>query len=292
MNDTPENKPDKKPETEEELRDAIVTFEQILEAIPSDRLALETLSDAYEQLGDHVKALEYYIRLGEVLLEEGDRESAPAVTEKLQSIGARDTTAQEVAAALLRLAEPDPEEEEAKKKAPVKRRKAIDITAELALAWNLVQAGELSQDDYSSVVQDLTESSSKNNDVPVTVLHVLRDRAFKGYEKVMGFLSQNSGLPIIPLAGFEVQKDAISLLPDEIMKQRGALVYELMGKEALVAILNPYDTELREEIEGLTGRTCHYFLVSADEYDHYLDAIRKALIGEKKPEEPPPSEAG
>lgn len=281
MADTPERSGDK----ESELRDAIDTFEQILEAIPNDRLALETLSDAHEQLGDLVRALEYYVRLGEVIIDDGDRAVAPRVREKLESLGAQDASAQEMAKRLAALTQQD-EEVQPKRRTGAYRRSA-DITAELALAWNLVQAGEFTQEDYSSVVQDLTESSSRNNEVPVTVLHVLRDRAFKNIERVMNFLSQNSGLPIIPLASFELQKDANSLLPEEVMRHRGAIVYELMGKDALIAILNPYDTELFTEIEKLTGRNCHYYLATAEDYDRYLDTMRKSAAVEtvKKPEE-------
>ena len=34
------------------VREAIAAFEQILEALPDDRLALETLLDAYAEIGD------------------------------------------------------------------------------------------------------------------------------------------------------------------------------------------------------------------------------------------------
>jgi len=273
-----------KKKDESELNDAIITFEQILEAIPTDRLALETLSDAYEQLGDIVKALDYYVRLGAVLLSEDDKAATPHVLEKLQSLGAKDTAAQKMAEKLSRLVTPDEAElseelAETKKRVGAFRRTA-DITAELALAWNLVQAGELTQDEYSSVVNDLTESSSRINQVPVTVLHVLRDRTFNNYEKILSFLSQNSGLPIIPLASFELQKDANSLLSEDIMVHRGAIVYELMGKDALVAILNPYDTELRKEVESITNRTCHFYIVGADDYDKYLYLMKKSAEGD------------
>jgi tetratricopeptide (TPR) repeat protein len=275
-----------------QLSDAIVTFEQILEAIPTDRLALETLSDAYEQLGEKAKALEYYTRLASVILEDGDKKAAPELSKKLRELGGNDAEIQQVIDFLDHLVAPDEEEMKqetaskasARKKGEPIRRRGTDITAELALAWNLVQAGELTQDEYSSVVNDLTESSSRNNNVPVSVLHVLRDRTFKNYERVLTFISTSSGIPIVPLAGFELQKDANSLLPMDFAMHRGAIVFEMMGKEPLIAILNPYDTELKKDIEELMGRKCHYYLVAAEDYDRYLDALRKAIAA---PETPP-----
>lgn len=264
-----------KKSTDAELREAIATFEQILEAIPNDRLALETLADAHEQLGHTEKALEYYIKLAHVVAEEGDRAAAPLIREKLRTLGGGSGEAHLAADELdqiLAVSEeppPPPPKETA-------RRKTVDITAELALAWNLVQAGELTQEEYAGVVHDLTESSTHQNEVPVTVLHVLRDRGFKNYDRVMAFLASNTGLPIVPLGNFELQKDAAALLPQDIVFHRGAVAFEVMANEPLIAILNPYDTELRKEIERLLQRRCHFYLTTADDYDKYLEAIRKA----------------
>ena len=267
-----------KKNTESELREAISTFEQILEAIPNDRLALETLSDAYEQLGMSEKALDYYIKLAHVVAEENDRAAATIIRQKLTELGGDSGEAHLAAAELDRVlsVSEEPPPAPPPKTAKETRRKTIDITAELALAWNLVQAGELTQEEYAGVVHDLTESSAHQNEVPVTVLHVLRDRGFKNYDRVMAFLASNTGLPIVPLGNFEMQKEAASLLPSDFVFHRGAVAFEIMANEPLIAILNPYDTELRKEIEALLQRRCHYYLTTADDYDKYLEAIRKA----------------
>ena len=271
--------------SEREVRDAIDAFEQILEAMPNDRMALETLIDAYEQVNDKKKALEYVIRLAEVIDEDRDTETAPRLIEKLRFLGVSDPSAKQILERLQKLVAPTqqpPAPSPLARKTPVVKRKVIDVTAEMALAWNLVQAGELTQEDYSNVVHDLTESSSKNVEVPVSVLHVLHDRTFKNLDKVLTFLSSQSGLPIISLSNFEVPKDTFKLLPEEFMMHRGAIVFELMGRDALVAILNPYDTELRKDVESITGRACHFYMVSAESYDNCLGAIRSALKAEAK----------
>jgi hypothetical protein len=277
-----ENNQLKKNASEREVRDAIDAFEQILEAIPNDRMALETLIDAYEQISDRKKALEYVIRLAEVIEEDRDTETAPRLIQKLRALGGTDPTAKQMLENLQKLVVPVRKEPAAPatRKSPISKRKVIDVTAEMALAWNLVQAGELTQEDYSNVVHDLTENSSKNVEVPVTVLHVLHDRTFKNIDKVLTFLSSQSGLPIVALANFEVQKDTFKLLPEDFMMHRGAIVFELMGRDALVAILNPYDTELRKDVESITGKACHFYMVSAESYDNCLGAIRAALKAE------------
>jgi len=49
-------------------------------------------------------------------------------------------------------------------------------------------------------------------------------------------------------------------------------VFELIGKDALVVVMNPYDRQLRRDIETMTGRKCHFFLTLPSEFDKALDS--------------------
>jgi len=276
-----DQEPKSKEAVESEVWNAISAFEQILEAIPTDRVSLETLYDAYEQIGDRAKALEYLMRLAGVVADEMDVDAAPDIVNKLNAYAADSPAVKPMLNRLERLLVQNkmPAAAPAADTAPGEsaRRKAVDIPNELALAWNLLQAGILSQEEYSNVVHDLSENSSKNVQVPVSVMHVLHDRGFKGIEKVIRFLCKDSGLSFIPLSSFEFQKENAKLLPLSFAASRGALVFELMGDDALVALLNPYDTELRAEIKRTLGKVCHFYIVTAEEYDGFLEKIRKSL---------------
>ena len=159
--------------------------------------------------------------------------------------------------------------------ADTSKRKNIDITNELALAWNLLQANELSQEDYSNVVHDLSENSSKNIQVPVSVLHVLQDRSFKNIEKVMKFLIKDSGMPMVSLSSYETPKEIYSLLPLPFAMHRGAIAFEQMSHDLLVAVLNPYDAVLQADVKKATGKNCHFFLTMSGEYDNMLEKLKK-----------------
>ena len=63
-------------DSEAEIWNAIAAFEKILEAIPNDRISLETLIEAYEKVGDHTRAKEYLLRLANVLIDESDEDAA------------------------------------------------------------------------------------------------------------------------------------------------------------------------------------------------------------------------
>ena len=264
---------------EEEVWTAISAFEQILEAMPNDRASLEALSHAYIQIGDHTRAKDYLIRLGNVLMDEADYEAAKHLLGKIKTYADDDSQAKELAARIEQLSEaigvgPVAADTERKQADVISResvRMGFSMAEELSCAWNLMEAKELSQEEYSGVVQDLTEMSSKDVTTTVSVLHVLDGRRFKNLEKVIAFVSRECGTPNIFLSGFDLRAEAVSMLPMEFMVQRGALIFELFGTDALAVVMNPYDKQLREDIQTLAGRTCHFFVTTPPEFDQALE---------------------
>ena len=257
------------------LTGTIAAFQQLLEVIPDDPLALESLFEAYREAGEKAEALKYLDRLIAVLLQGGNTDVGNHLRSMLHHLTPEFP---EVASrvAQLDVALHDAGRSDAGLEEPTLRQKT-DIQAELALAWRLFQAGELTQEEYSNVVQDLTEVSTKKSNVPVSVLHALQDRSSKNLDNIMHFMSKNSNKPILSLANFEISKEVLPLLPLDFISHWGAIVFEMLGQDLLVAVLNPFDRMLQNEVASLTSRNCHFFLVSASDYDKALDVIRKAL---------------
>jgi len=155
-----------------------------------------------------------------------------------------------------------------------------DLASELVLAQRLFKSRMLSDDDYKTVIYDLCNYSSFMGESPSTVVHILNDRGLSSYEKCMEFISEDSSLPTVSLKCFELHKEAFSLLHMEFMKYRAALVFDVMEGEALVAILNPYNTRLKSDVSMLTNTRCHFYLVKAEDYDLAVDSVRRAYLKE------------
>jgi len=253
--------------------DVIELCEKILEALPHDTIALATLCEAYEQADDTQHATEYLIRLGKVILAERDADTAPSVITKLERVAKGNPLAEKTVNRLTALVRREMTTSQRLTLSSDAKARTPGITFELTLAWNLLQMEELSEDEYSRVVQDLSENAGQNVEAPVSVLHVLQDRGFKQLQRVVGRLAKESGLPLIALGGFELQEETYSLLPEVFMTRRGAIVFERMEEEILVAILNPYDEQLRNDVAVATGRKCHFYLTTAMEYDNALAAM-------------------
>ncbi|NLA86995.1 MAG: hypothetical protein GX847_06890, partial [Clostridiales bacterium] len=166
-------------QSETELWNAIAYFEKILEALPNDRLSLETLANACEKVGDLTSAKAYTLRLAHVLIDEEDEDGLNDLVGKIRQY---DPEEPEVKALLVRLDELKPQKVRAlvQDDARAISRRSANIAGEISMAWNLLQAGKLSQDDYTRVVHDLSENSARNPDTPVSTLYVLQDRDHAG----------------------------------------------------------------------------------------------------------------
>lgn len=283
-------------ELENQVWAAISAFEQIVQAMPDDRVSLEALSHAYEQVGDLSRARDYLVRLAKIVLEEQDREAAELLRERLARYAASDPGASDIERRIdewlaagvpkgnVLNIEAEPEAQPAPPLDDAERRSA-HVTAEMSFAWTLFQKGELTQEEYAQVAQDLSEISASQKAVTVSVLHVLSDRGNRNIDRVIAFASRDSGMPVLPLSLFDVQAATFGLLPPDFIVRYGIMPFELMGREVLVAVMNPYDNRLQAQVESATGKRCHFYLTPPKEFDAVVERLTKA--DQKKPEGAP-----
>ena len=279
MADTDENK--QREDLENQVWSAISAFEQIVEMMPNDRVSLDALSHAYEQAGDLSRARDYLSRLVNVVITEKDRSAAGMLLERVVQFAASDPIAREIQLKLeaflaggagggkpFDLAS---DVHAGALKADDPEQRGNHVAAELAFAWTLFQAGELSQEEYAVVAQDLGALSGNAGLETVSLLHVLQGRKSRALDRILAFAARDSAMPVIPLALFEVQDSVFQLIPHDIMVRFGVIPFEVMGQDLLVALLNPYNRTLKEKIEQFTGRRCHYFMTPPADFDATLD---------------------
>ncbi|MEA2069276.1 MAG: hypothetical protein U9P12_08755 [Verrucomicrobiota bacterium] len=262
------------------LADSIAMLEQILEVMPQDSDALRALYSAYRKGGQPDRAFDYLSRMVDVALGGGEPELLTYAREQLSDF--EETHPSEVAAQLARLRalaveeEPQtpataPEQQDGK---GVAAKTEADISEELALAWRLYEENQLSQEEYSSVLHDLTEVSSKELDVPVSVLHVLNDRGFNQMARIMNYMSNRAGVPYLSLSNFELAENVATVLPEGIPVHEGALPFAFFGNDLLVGVLNPFNNMLVDKVETESGHRCHTYLVEPEDYDMALGKLR------------------
>ena len=260
----------------EELQQTSTMLEQILEVMPDDLFTLRALYETSLKLELPEKAFECLKRLDGGARASQNAEMIAFVLNQYASIV---DDVPEVQKRMERLQElkhvADLMSDEVPKK-PVTERKS-GLESEMALAWELFQAEIISQEEYSNVLHDITEMSSREVSVPVTVLHILHDRNFSRFEKLLTYLCQKSGVPIMVLSQFEEREELREVLPLEFISHHGVLPFARVGNDLLLAVLNPLNKELVLRAGELSGRRCHAYLVTPPEYDLRLAQIKKAL---------------
>jgi hypothetical protein len=261
----------------EELQQTAAMLEQILEVMPDDFFTLRSLYETFLKLEEPEQALECLKRLDDGTRAAQNPEMIAFVIHQYESIVEE---MPELRKRIERLQELQTATDLTRSETPTKpsAQRKSDVDSEMALAWELFQDEQLSQEEYSNLLRDLTEMSSHTNaGVPVTVLHILHDRNFSHFERLMTHLCQKSGVPIIMLSRFDEREEFREVLPLDFISCRGALPFAQVGDDLLLAVLNPQDKELIRQAEELAHRRCHAYLVSPQEYDQRLAQIKKAL---------------
>ncbi len=258
----------------ETARQTLTTFEQILEVMPNDRGTLEAALMAAHHCGEEEKALQYRLRLANQLAAEGLREELEELVNAIRQ--SDDPRAKEWLANHAQRAAPRVIRRTSEPLARTQSPAKATIDAEIDLAWMLLEHGDLTQDEYAAVVRDLTEISTAQTGDSVSVLHVLEAIQHKHLERIIDYLGETARTPFIELASFDIRAECAQFLTAPFIQQHGALVFELIGDELLVALLNPLNQALRDNVQQTTGRTCHFYLARASDFERAADKMLDA----------------
>ncbi len=271
---------DIKPSSPEE---AVALYEGILQSNPDDTAALEALAAAYDQTGNILRARSTLLRLADVLVKTKDSAGAVSAIESLRPLAMADFDALEALNSLEALvAEKPPSEAELAARAARSHASSATIEAppsgvaldkqildrEMRLAWDLLQAKEINQDEYATAIDDLTSQLSSGDETrTISLLHALVDRNVPGFERIYRFILSHGNCPYVSLASFDARDISLGNVPPLYLRRQGAFAFESLENELLIALLNPVDPTLRKDLEHYLGVPCHFYATKPDEFD-------------------------
>ena len=270
---------------EEDVWNSISSYEAVLERTPDDYKALHSLSVAYGQIGDHTKAKEYVLRLTDIIIREQNSALALEIINELKQYAEDDPALRDIVLKINLLSKTASDQVSpvafATPKTELERKAesaTFSLAGEMTFAWKLVESGDLSQDEYAGVINDLTEMSAQADDLTISLLHVLESRKIGDLDKYLGGLSDKCGTPIISLDNFEITLDTVLALSINFVVARGAMVFDYVGSEPLVVILNPYDPDICNEVQELLGgKACHFFITQPSQFDRRVEKVREII---------------
>lgn len=147
----------------------------------------------------------------------------------------------------------------------------VDLIPEILLANHLHRSRILSDQEYHLSLQDLCWLTSKAPSAPRSCLYVLNDRELPHRDKAIEFLAHDSATPFLSLDLVSVESEFFEVLPHDFCVRRAACVFGEVGGEPLVALLNPYNLQLKDDVARLIESEPHFYITSPRTYQDFLD---------------------
>jgi type IV pilus assembly protein PilB len=107
----------------------------------------------------------------------------------------------------------------------------------------------------------------------LTLPQLLIDEQLIKLEDFLSLLVDRSGLPYLPLSTYDVDRDAVCLLPREICFENCIVPFDLISRSVLIATANPFDLQLRSQAEVMLAYNVFWYVTSPEEIH---TALRRA----------------
>lgn len=83
---------------------------------------------------------------------------------------------------------------------------------------------------------------------------------FAKEEEIAQILTVQYGFPYLPLASYEISKDALALIPENVAKQYNLIPVDKIGDLLTIAMSNPLNIQAVEDVEMLTKSKVQVFV--------------------------------
>ncbi|RTZ93869.1 MAG: type IV-A pilus assembly ATPase PilB [Deltaproteobacteria bacterium] len=137
------------------------------------------------------------------------------------------------------------------------------------LGEELVKSNLLTRDQLQKALQELKQSGGSLRSALVKLDYIDEDN-------LLQFLSELYHIPIIKLDGIQIPEEVLKLVPERIAKKYIVLPVERQGPKLTVAVADPSNLILAEEIEFITGYNVNIKLCSELEL---IQTIKRAYGG-------------
>lgn len=265
----------------------IQSLEHIVEMLPEDVSALESLAVAYEQAGDAARAHQTLLKLAELSIQGGDLERAEEIASsqlakgfddpelfdlKDRIEGGKSEQPQPASAPASQQEKPSP----AKQDTPASESKGpeADLHAELDFGWSLLEAEQVSQDQYEHAVDTLTEAHiNSHGRGPISFLLELASMDEANISRVLSFVSAEYRVPFVELRRCQIPSEAMADFTPDKVRRWCAIPFGVVGNERMIAVLNPTNERLIQTLRNNVGGRIHIYLASPDDFLDTLDSL-------------------
>jgi tetratricopeptide (TPR) repeat protein len=279
--------------SEDEIQQLLRTvemFEAITESQPEDYQSWEILKEAYAKLGRRDESLlaskklaKAHISLGQIsqaILEyEGILQEHPNDPEVLKALKEIEAKTSQLAANRQPSGAPSLREDSkptppapalaAGTAAPPSSRpqpQALEDGTK-ALIDVLIAEKLVTPQAVEPLMKRLTSgpANSGENPMPFVLPQLLVEDQLVKLDDLLTVLVDRSGLPYLPLSTYDVDRDAVCLLPREVCFEKCIVPFDLISRSVLIATANPLDTAARSQAEVMLAYNVFWYVTSPEE---------------------------
>jgi len=301
--------------SEEELQQLLRTvemFEAITQSQPEDYQSWEILKEAYSKLGRRDESLlaskklaKAHISLGQIsqaILEyEGILQEYPDDPEIRKALAELEAKTSQFSAS--RQPSGAPPLREDSKPTPTAPTLAAGAAAPLssspskqtpedgnkALVDVLIAEKMLTPQAAEPLLKRIASGLGNASESPtsLSLLQLLLDEQLVKLEEALTVLVDRSGLPYLPLSTYDVDRDAVCLLPRDLCFDKCIVPFDLISRSVLIATANPFDMAGRSQAEVMLAYNVFWYVATPEEIHvalrraHGLDS--KHTAGAKTP---------
>lgn len=104
---------------------------------------------------------------------------------------------------------------------------------------------------------------------------ILVELGFAKEEDIARALTTQYGLPFLPLANYEINPEAVGLVPENVARQYCLIPIDKIGDTLTIAIANPLNMQAIEDIEYITKCSIQIFVSTMSDVNNAIKRCYK-----------------
>ncbi|GIW34659.1 MAG: hypothetical protein KatS3mg072_1992 [Meiothermus sp.] len=110
--------------------------------------------------------------------------------------------------------------------------------------------------------EELQRALEQHREVGGNLSDIIVELGLLSERRIAQAIEETFGVPMVELVGLEIAPEAKSLIPAERARDLGAIPFSVEGGTLRVALLNPLDNLVLEELEDLTNQIIEPYLTT------------------------------
>lgn len=132
----------------------------------------------------------------------------------------------------------------------------------------LVERGVINQ-------QQLDKALAVKDEKGGLIGEVLIELGFAKEEDIAQALTAQYGFPFLPLGNYDINSDAVKLVPERVARQYVIIPIDKIGTNLTIAMSNPLNIQAVEDVELLSGCKVQTFVSTSSDIKKAVDKYYK-----------------